>query len=174
MICGGGYKYFTNSFLCLRFIRASGCLLPVEIWIWNHENAEILEELVGPFGATIKIVPAPSRKANNLPRQSRWQWVLKPQALLQTDFRHVLFLDADNFTCTDPEFLFDCAPYRETGALFWPDVDGQVMAKREIWDVMGIPFRQEREFESGQMVIDTLRHREPLEFALKMNQEAEK
>ena len=45
--------------------------------------------------------------------------------------------------------------------------------ERPIWDFMGVPYRDEAEFESGQIFIDTVRHREPLELALKMNQEAE-
>lgn len=52
----------------------------------------------------------------------RWQWVLKPWALLNSSFRHVLMLDADSFPVTNPEFLFETPQYRDTGAIFWPDV----------------------------------------------------
>lgn len=86
----------------------------------------------------------------------------------------MLYLDADSFPVANPEYLFESAQYQETGAIFWPDIAGQVLAKREIWDAMGIPFREEPEFESGQMLVDTVRHKEPLELALKMNEEAEK
>ena len=98
--------------------------------------------------------------------------MLKPLALLHSRFRHVIFLDADSFPTVDPGFLLFEPQYLETGALFWPDV-GRMGKEHPIWDMMRVTYRDEPEFESGQMVLDTVRHREPLELVLKMNREAE-
>ncbi len=46
---------------------------------------------------------------------------LKQQAMLLSQFDHVLLLDADNFAVVDPTYLFDSHEYVTTGALFWPD-----------------------------------------------------
>ena len=82
-------------------------------------------------------------------------------------------MDADSFPVKNPEFLFDHPAYKETGALFWPDI-GVTTNENSIWEEMGVAYRLEPEFESGQMLIDTVRHREPFELALQMNIAAEK
>ena len=173
VLCGGGYKYFSNVWINLRLLRSMECSLPVEIWMWENEYDPRYEAWVSEYSAVVKCIPVPSAPAVNLPGGQRWQWVLKPLALLQSQFRHVLYLDADSFSVCDSRFLFETVQYCETGALFWPDV-GRMSEVHPIWEEMGVPYRDEPEFESGQMVIDTLRHREPLELALKMNREAEK
>ena len=44
----------------------------------------------------------------------------------------MLALDADNFPIRDPEYLFESGGYRETGAIFWPDV-GRTAHTSVIW-----------------------------------------
>ena len=172
VICGGGYRYFTNAFICVRRLREAGCVLPIEIWIWKHEYDPSQETWIAQFDGSIQIAEAPKTQQQTLPAGTRWQWMLKPLAMIHSRFRHVVFLDADNFPMVDSEFLLRAPEYLETGALFWPDV-GRMEEARPIWNMMGVPYRDEPEFESGQMVLDTVRHREPLELALKMNREAE-
>lgn len=153
-------------------MREAGCVLPIEIWIWDFEHDPKQETWTAPFGVSIQITPAPKTQQQTLPAGSRWQWMLKPLALLHSRFRHVIFLDADSFPTVDPGFLLFEPQYLETGALFWPDV-GRMGKEHPIWDMMRVTYRDEPEFESGQMVLDTVRHREPLELVLKMNREAE-
>jgi Mannosyltransferase putative len=69
-----------------------------------------------------------------------------------SSFKEVLFLDADNTALIDPETLFDCEPYREAGAIFWPDFDVWEM-EEGVWKVFGVPYHKERAFESGQYLI---------------------
>ena len=172
VISGGGYRYFTNALICIRMLREAGSVLPIELWIWDHEHDPKQQSWIAQFDATIQIAEAPKTQAQSLPSGSRWQWMLKPMAMLRSRFRHVAFLDADSFPMVDLAFLFQDPQYLETGALFWPDV-GRMEEDCPIWNMMGVPYRDEPNFESGQMVIDMVRHREPLELALKMNREAE-
>lgn len=171
VICGGGYRYFANAWLNLRLLRLQGVTLPAEIWVLEEEYDYRLDRLVAEYGA--KMMVCARNQETPVPAGTRWQWLLKPWALLNTSFREVLLLDADSFPVRNPEFLFDSVAYRETGAIFWPDI-GMTDKERPIWEEMGVPFREEPEFESGQIVIDTLRHKEPLELALQMNEQAEK
>ena len=32
VICGGGAKYFPCVYVCVRVLRAVGCVLPIEVW----------------------------------------------------------------------------------------------------------------------------------------------
>ena len=68
-----------------------------------------------------------------------------------------MFLDADNVAVRDPSFLFDTAHFRELGAIFWTDF-GRQGRDRTAWRVFGdIPYRDEPEVESGQIVVDNAR-----------------
>jgi hypothetical protein len=138
----------------------------------RQEYSPKLADSLAELNVTILIADF-SDPMNHLPRSARWQWLLKPWALLHSDFREVLYLDADSFPVRNPDYLFDHPAYKETGAVFWPDI-GVTAKENLIWQDMGVPYRLEPEFESGQMLIDTVRHREPLELALEMNLQAEK
>jgi len=83
-----------------------------------------------------------------------------------------MLLDADNIPERDPTFLFDSPQFLETGALFWPDF-GRLGPDRLIWDLCGIEYRDEREVESGQIVIDKERCWKPLNFALWYNEHSD-
>jgi len=98
-------------------------------------------------------------------------WVLKPFAVAHSRFREVLLLDADNVPVQNPEFLFESAPYRKTGAVFWPDY-GRLGPERTAWQAFDVPFRDEPEFESGQLVVDKARCWRPLRLALWYNEQA--
>src|SRR5206468_3920334 len=32
VICGGGMKYFTNAWVCIKMLRRLGCRLPIQFW----------------------------------------------------------------------------------------------------------------------------------------------
>jgi len=96
-------------------------------------------------------------------------WELKAYALLHSAFEEALFLDADNVPVADPSFLFETPEYLEHGAVFWPDF-GRLQRDRSIWRLCGVPYREEPEFESGQMVVDKRRCWKALQVAMHMNE----
>jgi DNA modification methylase len=75
------------------------------------------------------------------------------------------YLDADNVPVRDPAFLFDTPQYAQHGTILWPDY-GRLSPERAAWRVFGnIPYRDEPEVESGQIVIDKARCWRALTFA---------
>jgi hypothetical protein len=78
---------------------------------------------------------------------------LKAYSLLHCKFEEVILFDADNVPVVDPEFLFETKLYRETGAIFWPDLL-RLAPGRLIWNYCGVSYRDEPEFESGQIVVN--------------------
>jgi putative mannosyltransferase len=68
----------------------------------------------------------------------------------------------------DPTFLLDCPQFRETGSVFWPDY-GRLEPDRAIWRICGVEYRDEPEFESGQMLIDKRRCWLPLQLTMHLN-----
>jgi len=170
VICAGGVNYFSQAWVCLRMLRQHGCTLPVEVWhLGRHEMDRRMEGLLRPLGA--RCVNA-REVMNRFPMRNPLGWELKCYAILHSRFREVLSLDADNVPLADPEFLFDTPEYRRAGAIFWPDY-GCLSPRRSIWELTGVPYRREPEFESGQMAIDKRRCWKPLNLAWWYNDHSE-
>ncbi len=151
VICGGGLRYFPCAWVNIRILRKLGCTLPIELWhLGRHEMDRRMEALLAPFD--VRCVNA-REVMNRYPMRNPNGWELKAYAMLHCGFREVLSLDADNVALTDPSFLFEEPEYRRTGAIFWPDY-GRLAPQRRIWRLSGIAYRDEPEFESGQMVVN--------------------
>jgi hypothetical protein len=154
VVCAGGARFFTCAWVLLRVLREIlKCSLPVQVWHMGPQEMDwrmsrLLEELGAEVIDAWRVGPPETRPSHG--------WPLKPFAILHSRFREVLLLDADNVPAVDPEQLFDAPPYRQTGALFWPDLDPLPPAS-PIWEICRVPYRAEPSFESGQVLIDKQR-----------------
>jgi FkbM family methyltransferase len=170
IICGGGVSYFTNAWVNIQILRMHGCKLPIELWyIGREEMDRSMEALLEPLG--VRCVNA-REVMNRHPFRNPLGWELKSYAVLHSRFAEVLFLDADNVATRDPKYLFDSAQYQQYGAIFWPDYK-RLSARRAIWKLCGIQYRDEPEFESGQMVINKERCWKALNLAFWYNDHSE-
>jgi hypothetical protein len=159
----GGHRYRVCAWVMIRALRRIGCTLPIQAWyLGDVEKDTRWEELVRPYG--VECIDAFSfRKKHPHPRLNGWE--AKTYSILHSPFEEVVFLDADNVPLVDPRKLFSTPEYKETGALFWPDYT-RLGPDRTAWKVFGnIPYRDEPEFESGQIVVDKTRCRKELELA---------
>jgi hypothetical protein len=97
-------------------------------------------------------------------------WELKPYAMLQSSFHEILLLDADNVPVRNPEFLFESCGLTRTGAIFWPDYEGQNDPRaKPIWRSCGLRRPNEPEFETGQILVDKARCLEALSLTVWFN-----
>lgn len=167
VVCAGGVRYFPCAWVCIQMLRAQGCNLPVELWHLNPgEMNEAMRRMVEPLG--VSCVNAEEVRKSH-PARILKGWELKAYALLHSSFREVLLLDADNVPVVDPSFLFETPQFAETGAIFWPDYE-RLSPRRRIWKLAGVPYRDEPEFESGQIVLDKQRCFRPLSLAMWFNE----
>ncbi|MBI4324373.1 MAG: hypothetical protein HY674_03840 [Chloroflexi bacterium] len=151
VICAGGIEYFANAWVCVNRLRRHGCALPIQLWhLGDDEMDARMRAMVQPLNVAC-VDALEVRKRHPARRLNGWE--LKPYALLHSPFKEVLLLDADNVPLVDPEFLFETPQFRESGAIFWPDY-GRLGPERSIWRVCGVAYRDEPEFESGQIVLD--------------------
>jgi ADP-heptose:LPS heptosyltransferase len=170
VICGGGTKYFTNAWVCIRMLRHLDCKLPIQLWhLGPGEMDWKMERLVASLD--VECVDAFAIRKQH-PCRILGGYQLKAYALLHSSFREVILLDADNVPLIDPELLFDTSEYRNTGALFWPDY-GRLDRSRSIWRVCGVAYREEPEFESGQIVVDKQRCWKALRLSLWYNEHSD-
>lgn len=159
--CAGGTGYNTCAWVLINRLRDLGCRLPIQVWyLGEKERDDEWIDFVRPLGVECIDAHALMKR---LPHPNLGGWQLKVYAVLHSPFRDVLFLDADNVPVRDPTFLFDSPEYRAAGALFWPDLEiTRTPPDSPRWQVFGVPYRHEHEFESGQLVIDKERCWRPL------------
>ena len=110
-----------------------------------------------------------SESARRHPVRRLGGWECKPYAILHSPFREVLWLDADNVPLVDPSCLFAEPAYAETGAIFWPDLTS-LPPDHPIWTICRVPWRDEPEFESGQIVLDKARCWDALQLTMHLNE----
>lgn len=153
VICGGGGTYFPCAWVCVNMLRRLGCRLPIQLWYLG--KAEINPEMVALLTPLdVECVDA-SMVRKRFPARRLTGWELKPYSMLHARFKEILLLDADNVPTVDPTFLFDSPEFRASGAMFWPDFDlATGVRARPIWRSCGLSQPKEREFESGQILVD--------------------
>ena len=156
VICAGGRRYLPCAWVGIHRLRSAGCRLPIELWhLGQREMDGGIKAALGPLG--VRCVDALKVRAKH-PARILNGWELKAYAILHSAFREVLLLDADNVVVVDPEFLFDTPEFRAAGAIFWPDRELTRNQKTlPAWRSCGLRQPREREFETGQLVVDKAR-----------------
>jgi len=169
VICGGGPVYFSSAVAAALLLRKQGCKLPVEIWHADGESpTDQVKTLLRKFSVEFVDGSRVVHPAGEMGKRSQGKkFPLKSVSLLYSRFQHVLLLDADNFAATNPALLLDSVPYKQTGALFWPDF--MSLEPGDIWAVMGLNFAAGFQQESGQILINKLLHWKPLMLACYLN-----
>lgn len=153
VICGGG-KYAASAWVTANVLRRHGCKLPIQLWHLGPE--EVSPALAQAFSSIgVEAVDA-YRVTECFPHKHLFGWELKAYALLHCPWRQVMLLDADNIPLRDVTELFKDPNYLQHGSLFWPD-RGRFAPDNKIWQLTGLKYRDEAEFETGQMVIDRKR-----------------
>lgn len=166
-ICAGGETYFTNAYVCVRNLRALGCELPVQLWhLGPNEITDTMRRSVESLN--VEFVDG-TKIAETYPARILRGWEIKPYAIIHSRFEEVLALDADNVAVQNPEFLFETPEYCRAGAIFWPDY-GRLAPARQIWQICGVEYRDEPEFESGQIVVDKQRCWKALQVTMHLNE----
>lgn len=176
VIGAGGAKYFGCGFACFHILRKLGCNLPVEFWYLDeYEIDNKMKNLCDYFN--IKYINATKYcQDNNLSPRILNGWELKPFATLHSNFKEVLYLDADNIPALDPSYLFDIAEYKNLGAIFWPDLPPH---KRKewlspiCWQNVGLEYRDEIDFETGQYLINKEKCFKELNLTMWMNEHSD-
>lgn len=170
VIAAGGLRYFSSAWVCIRMLRSLECSLPIELWHYGPEeiDAKMKSEIesLGVICIDATQVPTPFEV------HKLRGYGVKPFALLHTKFKEVLLLDADNVPIVNPEYLFDTHQFKDAGAIFWPDY-GRYSEEHQIWELTGVEYRDEPEFESGQILIDKEKTWRALCLALWYNQHSD-
>ncbi|GMF20798.1 unnamed protein product [Phytophthora fragariaefolia] len=142
----------------IRLLRSFGCKLPVEMWYLESEMgaapldySPVLQSLVKDFGPVT---------VRGIADELVIGFTSKVYALAHSGLDQLLFLDSDNVPVRDPTYLFDTPEFVKLGSVFWPDfwtpahTIFNIQAESLIWELVGTPFVDMFEQESGQLLID--------------------
>lgn len=167
VMCAGGNLYLSCAYLVVSELRRLGCMLPVELWHLGRAEMDLqASEAFSRLGVECR-----NAKALHIERPMRILngWELKPLAVAHSRFEDVLFLDADCIPVVNPAFLFDTGEYARDGAIFWPDIHGGKPLNKVPWSNVGLGYRNEPDFESGQLLIKRSRCQLALAMTLVLN-----
>lgn len=171
VICGGGVRYFPSVWVTVSMLRRAGCELPVQLWHFAGEVNDEMARAMASLGVSCVNSTTLVQTLAHPPRILRG-WELKAFALLHCPFEQVLLLDADSMPVVNPEFLFSSPQFEATGALFWPDF-WKFTPDNPVWDVFEVPYREEMQFESGQIVLDRKRSWAALNLSMHYNEHSD-
>lgn len=171
VICAGGSALFTNAYILIHVLRNwLHCRLPIEVW--HFGSAELSARMMSLLQALDVVTVDATAELGGRAVTISDGWQLKICALMWSRFAEVLLLDADQVPTRDPSCVFDWVAYRETGAVLWPDtVD--LIEQNPIWELCGLEPRTVPAIESGQVLIDKVRHWPALQVTLHLNERAE-
>jgi alpha 1,2-mannosyltransferase len=166
VMCAGGEKYLPSAWISVNQLRNLGCILQIEMW---HFSGEIVDPWPRFFEQLGVCLVDASKRLSQQAMMPAGGWELKCFAIVFSAFHEVLLLDADNLAVEDPTHLFNEPAYLTEGAVFWEDSHSMIKDER-IWEICRIARRNEREFESGQLLVDKRRCWQELMLALYMNE----
>jgi len=171
IVTAAGGRHIAGLWVLLSLIRdVHHCVEPVEVWYLGEEDfpEQIRRLFSWPDVTFIDASRHPQRQTMGMMSG----WMLKSYAITNCRFSEAIWIDADVVPQRSPALLFDEPLYRETGALFWPDVRTS-NPYNPIWRFLGLEPSAGPEWESGLMVIDRLRHWHPLLLAHHFNAQSD-
>lgn len=139
----------------IRMLRRTGCTLPVEIFVDEHDPY-LCDNLLPTLNA--RCMTLSTYLGAHTSRLDKYQF--KIFAMLFSTFEDVLFLDADNLLITDPTPAFTSPPFNETGLVSWPDFWAS-SASPHLYTIQNLPIPPMNTLastESGQLLISKRTH----------------
>lgn len=172
VVCVHG-KIWIQAYVLFKLLASQNCKLPIEVWSYKGEIPEstpwrtFLNEAY--HNITYRELDMAIDESNH--------YLIKVYAMVFSSFDEVLMLDADNYPVRNPTYLFSTKEYRKDGAMFWPDfwnaqssIFPDLHTNSFWWNIIGIPYVEMMEGESGQIVIDRRRAKVQLDLIMFMLQ----
>lgn len=176
----GTQRHVDNAYASLRDLRFRfGSALPVSVFHWSEVSSDVVQLFQETFGNSVEFVDLSKLKsALRTQKCSTGQkpdgFVVKALAVYHalSHYEHLLWMDADNFILADPAKLFTSEQYVKHGNVFWPDYWNS-WVDHEIYDVLTEQRHGPSQFhdtESGQLLLNTCKHQDVLEYVLALNE----
>ncbi len=155
VMVAGGLRHFASAWVNICWLQdVVQTQLPFQVWhLGDTELNQTMKELLR--SRDVQLIDAFAVRERH-PVRTLGGWECKPYALLHCGFRHAILLDADAMPLVDPAEWLEWPEYGETGVILWPDNQSH-LPESPVWRLFDVPYREELEIESGQLVVDTQR-----------------
>jgi hypothetical protein len=153
-----------------QILRRYGCTLPIEVWSFTGELNENQIRALSENNAVARACDDSSlmRPLYRSSSKDERHYEVKAAVIINSRFKHILYLDSDNYALRDPSYLFDSDEYKNTGAIFWPDF-WKAHTESAMWKIFDIECENEWSQESGQILVNKERHWRALNLAWYIN-----
>ncbi|KAH3679543.1 hypothetical protein WICMUC_000876 [Wickerhamomyces mucosus] len=120
----GGIKFSWLSLIVIEQLRNTGCKLPIEVFIGteNEYEEEFCEQILPRYNGRCTYLPGEIGDVSTKIDAKINGYQYKNLAFLISNFKKILFLDADNCPLFDPTPLFKSKAFQDNGLVIWPDV----------------------------------------------------
>ncbi|CAI4043476.1 alpha-1,2-mannosyltransferase MNN5 SKDI_10G0340 [Saccharomyces kudriavzevii IFO 1802] len=118
----GGGKYSVLAYTMIKKLRETGTTLPIEVIIPPQDEGDDdfcknwLPKHNGKCIYFSDIVPAKSLRDLELTH-----FQLKVFGLIISNFKRIIFIDADNYAVKNLDLAFNTTSFEDTGLILWPD-----------------------------------------------------
>lgn len=172
----GTQSHVDNAYATLSALRnQQKSTMPVTIFYMDGEVAEDVADMFTEAFVNIQFVNMASLPSTPLcDEEAPAGFAIKALALYHAKeyYQHVMWMDVDSLPLTTPESLFASEAYTTKGNMFWPDFyNGWV--NEAIYDALtNVKPSKVADTESGQLLIDTCKHADVLQFVHALNQQS--
>ncbi|GBF93630.1 alpha-glycosyltransferase [Raphidocelis subcapitata] len=192
LIAAGGPNNLANAAVTVAVLRRHlNCSLPIEVVYFEPGPAlDGLKQYITSHsspGAPVDVIDgadpryaAAAEEQEHVRRVELASFASKVFALtFVTRFQEVLLLDADNLPLVCPDSLFEGEDFKTAGNLFWPDLWRDAWVDPSIYSRFGLhapPWEgrpEHRLAESGQLLLDRLRHFDAMQWLWLLNSHTE-
>ncbi|WVW85356.1 hypothetical protein I302_107394 [Kwoniella bestiolae CBS 10118] len=118
ILTGGEGKTLARLKISLHMLRhVLHSTLPIEVYHFPDELQDPTErqKLETEFDVRLKEVGGKSSNGKS--------WHIKNSAFLASNFTEFVYMDSDNIPLVDPRTLFDSIEYKQSGSVFWADLN---------------------------------------------------
>jgi hypothetical protein len=172
----GTQSHVDNAYATLSALRnQQKSSMPVTIFHMDGEVAKDVADMFTQAFGNIQFVNMANLPSTPLcDEQAPAGFAIKALALYHAKeyYQHVMWMDVDSLPLTTPESLFESEAYTTKGNMFWPDFfSGWV--NEAIYDAL-TTFKPSEvaDTESGQLLLDTCRHADVLQYVHALNQQS--
>jgi hypothetical protein len=167
------HGYFPGAYVLVKELRRLGCKLPITFAHLGALEWDInLTRLMKPYDVNVIDLREIEKNDNRRPRILAG-WESKVYASIHAPYEQILYLDADINPIVDPTYILDSSQFKQVKAIFWPDVppyDRAEWLPECVWKNVGLDYRDEVDFESGQFAIDKKARQKELSLTMFFNE----
>lgn len=169
VVIGGGGRYLSHAWAVAKHLRNMGWDGGIQVWhLGQKEMPSKARPLFSELDVELKDAEAEKQWA---PIRILSGWTLKCYAVMRCPWRQVMFVDADCFPVVLPQEAWFDQDVQNVGTLFFSDV-GRHHPSGWGYRFCGLR-RTEKEWETGQFIVDKVRGWMGLRWAFWLNEHAD-